>query len=112
MFALYELFKTIGGVKLSVVHPGVTFTNITNHYPKLIYALIKYPMKLFFPSSKKASLNIIAGIFKDTDYHCWIGPKIFSVWGNPKISKLNTCKSDESENVFKIAEEIYGKLIK
>lgn len=112
MFALYELFKGEDKVKLSVVHPGVTFTNITNHYPKLIYALIKYPMKFLFPSPKRASLNILAGVFRDTDYHCWIGPKIFNVWGKPKLSKLKTCSIQESSKIFKISENIYNKIIK
>ena len=112
MFSLYELFKRENKVKLSVVHPGVTFTNITNHYPKLIYALIKYPMKILFPSPKNASLHIIAGIFKDTNYHQWIGPKIFTVWGKPKLSKLKTCSKQESEKIFKISEKIYSKLVK
>ena len=112
MFALYELFKGEDKVKLSVVHPGVTFTNITNHYPKFIYALIKYPMKFLFPSPKRASLNILAGVFKDAGYHCWIGPKIFNVWGKPKLSKLKTCSIHESDKIFKISENIYNKLIK
>ena len=112
MFALDELFKGEDKVKLSVVHPGVTFTNITNHYPKFIYALIKYPMKFLFPSPKRASLNILAGVFKDVGYHCWIGPKIFNVWGKPKLSKLKTCSIHESDKIFKISENIYNKLIK
>ena len=108
MFSLYELFKNQTKVKLSVVHPGVTFTNITKHYPKLVYALIKYPMKLTFPSPRRAGLNIVAGVFNSTNYHYWIGPKIFSVWGKPKLSKLKTCKVEESEKIFKTALERYS----
>lgn len=111
MFSLYELFRNEDKVKLSVVHPGVTFTNITNHYPKLIYTLIKYPMKLLFPSPKRASLNIVSGIDVDTDYHYWLGPKIFSVWGKPKLSKLKTCSTQESKKIFEISEKIYNKLV-
>lgn len=110
MFSLYELFKTQNKVKLSIVHPGVTFTNITNHYPKLVYALIKYPMKILFPNPKKASLHIVSGVVNSTDYHYWIGPKILSVWGRPKLSKLKTCIAEESKHIFAIAENIYGKL--
>ena len=111
MFSLYELFKNESKVKLSVVHPGVTFTNITDHYPKLVYALIKYPMKILFPKPKKASLHIVDGIFNSTDYHYWIGPKILSVWGKPKLSKLTTCETSESIKIFNIAENIYNKLV-
>lgn len=111
MFALHELFKDEDKVKLSIVHPGVTFTNITNHYPRAIYALIKYPMKMFFPSPKRASLNIVAGVFNDTSYHYWIGPKVLSVWGKPKLSKLKTCSAEECGKIFNISEKIYNKLI-
>ena len=36
-FALFELFKNERQVSLSVTHPGIAFTNITAHYPKLIF---------------------------------------------------------------------------
>ena len=48
MFSLYELFKDETDVTLAVTHPGITFTNITAHYHKLIFALIKHPMKVIF----------------------------------------------------------------
>jgi NAD(P)-dependent dehydrogenase (short-subunit alcohol dehydrogenase family) len=41
MFSLYELFKNEREVSLAVTHPGITFTNITAHYPKLIFAIIR-----------------------------------------------------------------------
>jgi len=110
MFSLMELFKAETDTTLSVTHPGVTFTNITNHYPKIIYALIKYPMKILFPSPKKASLHIVSGLFNYTKPNTWIGPKILSVWGKPKINKLNTCNNNESKKIFKIAENIYNNL--
>ena len=107
MFSLYELFKNEDKVSLSVAHPGITSTNITAHYPKLIYAIIKYPMKVIFMSNKKASLSLIKGVFESTDYHaCW-GPRVFNVWGYPKKSKLKTCSMEESEKIFEISENIY-----
>ena len=48
MYSLYELFKNEKEASLSIVHPGITFTNITAHYPKLIFAVIKHPMKIIF----------------------------------------------------------------
>ena len=110
MFSLYELFKDNKKIKLSICHPGITFTNITNHYPKFVYAIIKNPMKIIFMSPKKACLSIIKGIFDDCDYHEWIGPKIFGIWGQPKKSKLKTCSNEESEKIFKIAEKIYNDI--
>ena len=110
MFSLMKLLENENNVSLSIVHPGVTFTNITNHYPKLIYNFIKWPMKITFPSPKKASLHIVYGLFNSTPHNAWIGPKILSVWGKPKLNKLNTCKENEQNQIFEIAEKIYKKL--
>ncbi len=106
MLAMYELFKNEKRVSLSVVHPGITFTNITNHYPKLIFAIIKNPMKIIFMKPKKASLCIIKGIFENTNYAEWIGPKIFNVWGLPSKNMLKTFKYSEAEEVFSNACEL------
>ena len=80
MFSLYELFLSERNVTLSVTHPGITFTNITAHYPKLIFALIKHPMKVIFMSPEKAALSIVKGFFAPTEYHTWYGPRLFNVW--------------------------------
>ena len=110
MFSMYELFKNNDRVKLAITHPGITSTNMTNHYPKFIYAIIKYPMKVIFMKPIKASLSIIKGVFTDTKYHYWIGPKTFNVWGCPKLQKLKTCNENESKQIFDIAENIYKDL--
>ena len=62
-FSLFELFRSEKSVTLSVTHPGITFTNITAHYPKLIFAVIKHPMKVIFMKTDKASLSIVKGVF-------------------------------------------------
>ena len=110
MFSLYELFKAETDVTLSIVHPGITFTNITAHYPKLIFAVIKNPMKIIFMKPKKAVLSLLKGVFVPTDYHTWLGPKFFNVWGLPKLQKLRTVSQKESEFIGKTADEIYKKL--
>ena len=107
MFSLYELFEREGGVKLSVTHPGITFTNITSHYPKLIYAVIKHPMKVIFMKAEKAALSIVKGIFEPTEYHTWHGPRVFNVWGLPRKQKLRTCSKCESRRIDAISERIY-----
>ncbi len=112
MFSLFELFKNEKDVSLSVVHPGITFTGITAHYPKLIFAIIKHPMKIIFMKPKKAALSVLKGVFESTDYHRWIGPKFFNVWGLPKNKVLKTCSKEESGKIFSIAEEIYNKISK
>lgn len=107
MFSLFELFKNEKSATLSAVHPGITFTGITAHYPKLIFAVIKHPMKVIFMKPKKAALCILKGVFESTDYHRWIGPKHFNIWGLPKNKPLKTCSEKESEKIFTKAEEIY-----
>lgn len=110
MFSLFELFKNENKVKLSVTHPGITFTNITAHYPKLIFAIIKHPMKVIFMKPKKAALSILKGVFENTDYHEWIGPRFFDIWGYPRKSKLKTCSGVESQRIFESAENLYDKV--
>lgn len=107
MFSLFELFKGEEKATLAVTHPGITFTNITAHYPKPIYAFIKRPMKIIFMKPKMACLSIVKGVFADTGYNKWFGPRFFGIWGKPKLTKLKTCKQSERAEIFRIAEEIY-----
>jgi hypothetical protein len=62
-------------------------------------------MKLIFMNNKKSALSIIKGIFCNTNYFEWIGPRCFNIWGKPSIKKLKTCSEYESEKIFKIAEK-------
>ena len=107
MFSLYEFFLNESKVSLSVTHPGITFTNITAHYPKLIFALIKHPMKVIFMSPEKAALSIVKGFFAPTEYHTWYGPRLFNVWGLPSKKKLTTCSESESKRIAEISETVY-----
>lgn len=110
MFSLIELLTGNENISLSIAHPGITPTNITSHYPKLIRSLVKYPMKIVFTSPEKASLNIIKGIFADLPADKWVGPKICNIWGKPQIKKLNSCDKIESRKIFEIAEKIYSDI--
>ena len=109
MFALYELFKGETDVTLSVCHPGITFTNITAHYPKLIFAVIKHPMKVIFMKPKTAALSILKGVFDYTEHSAWIGPQLFDVWGLPNKKVLRTCKGCEIEKIAGIAEDVFER---
>ncbi len=107
MLAFSEKFGDDG---LAIVHPGITFTNITAHYPKLIFALIKHPMKIIFMKPKRAVESIAEGIFRDTSKGGWIGPRFFGVWGKPKISKFKAFSTFDRQIAYKNAEKIYNKL--
>ena len=110
MYASYKLCEKDN--ILSVTHPGIAVTNITSHYPKALYACIKYPMKAIFMSPKKASLSILGGLFDTTNEAEWIGPRLFSVWGLPKKKKLSDYDRQEAERLFEKAEEIFTQLDK
>ena len=107
MTALPPLAERAG--EIVIVHPGITFTNITAHYPKIIFAIIKHPMKVMFMSVKKATLSILAGAFWSTSEDSWIGPRFFDVWGMPKIKKLNISK-EEREKIISTADQIFKNL--
>ena len=110
MFSLYELFKDREGATLSVTHPGIAVTNITSHYPKLIYAIIKYPMKIIFMSPERAAISVLSGVFQNTDYHEWIGPRLFDIWGLPSLKKLRTVTDEESRMIGERAEKMWREL--
>lgn len=107
MFALHSLFESENETTLSIVHPGITFTNITAHYPPLVFAIIKHPMKVIFMRPKKAALCILYGVFQSTEKNTWIGPNLFGIWGYPKKSCLKTCKEAEQARISDIAEKAY-----
>ncbi len=109
-YSLYGLFSETQGATLSIVHPGITLTKITAHYPKWLFALIKYPMKVIFMSPKKAALSLLAGFFDSTAENEWIGPRLFNIWGLPSKKKLSACDEDEAQFIYKTAQDIYARL--
>ena len=111
MLSFYRLFENEKGVMLSVTHPGITFTNITAHYPKVIFAVIKHPMKIIFMKPKKAALCLLKGVFGKTEFGTWYGPRVFNVWGLPNKKRLKTFKLEEAEAVFNTAENCYAKVL-
>lgn len=109
MFSLYKLFEDEKEAELSVTHPGIAFTNITAHYPKLIFAIIKYPMKVIFMKPRKAVLSVLKGVFDGTKECEWIGPSLFDVWGMPKKKVLKTASADERKLIAELAEKVYER---
>ena len=110
MCSLWSLFKDEKEASLSIAHPGITFTNITAHYPPVIFALIKHPMKVIFMRPRKACLSILRGVFDPCGYREWIGPRLFDVWGYPKKKQVNTCDDEEIERIAGTADEVYERL--
>ncbi len=108
MAAYFDLAKK--GAPVAVTHPGISFTGITSHYPKLIFALIRHPMKLIFMKPKKAALSIYEGLFTQTAEGEWIGPRLFGIWGKPKKSRLESIKPAEQARLAAYATALYEKL--
>lgn len=105
MFSLIKLFENEKNISFSTVHPGISFTGITSHYPPLLLKIIKWPMKLIFISPEKAALNVTAGIFSDCREGEWIGPRIFDIWGYPKHKELKSFGKSEADFIFTVAEK-------
>ena len=106
MYSLYPLFED-SRATLAVTHPGISFTGITAHYPKLLFALIKHPMKLIFMKPKAASLSVLRGVFDATEDGTWIGPRLFDVWGKPKKKPLHSADEKERKRIAAAADMIY-----
>ena len=109
-YLMYGIFETCDTECVSVAHPGITLTNITAHYPKIIFALIKYPMKVIFPSARAASLSIIKAMTEKSAPYEWVGPRLFDVWGMPKLKKLKRPDNEEIETVTCVCEDIAAKI--
>ena len=111
MISMQKLLEN-SAVDLAVVHPGITLTQMTNHYPWFINWLVKLGIKLLFPKPEKACLSIVSGVFNNTTLHEWIGPSKHNIWGYPKTQKLKTFSDKEAEKIFEEAEKIYNNLLK
>lgn len=93
-----------------IAHPGITFTNITAHYPKLIFAIIKHPMKVIFMKPRSACLSIVKAMFADIEPKCWVGPRFFDIWGRPSIKPLGRINEAEQEKISAFAETCYNEM--
>ena len=107
---MYALAKEARNGGVAIVHPGITQTNITAHYPKPIWLLIKYPMRLIFMSPRKAALCVLRGLFDECGEGEWIGPRVFDVWGYPKKKRLSTAEAAERAWIEENAEKLYLSL--
>lgn len=110
MAALWELFASQTRLNLAVVHPGITCTNITAHYPKWLYAIIRRPMQWVFMPPRKAALSLLLGLFQPCNSYEWIGPWLFDVWGRPVCRRVHSIPAEEGRAIAERAENIWKKL--
>ena len=112
MYAFGELMKEETEVTFSIGHPGITLTNISNHYPPFFFPLIRPFLKLFFMKPQTASRGILYAVCHKLPYLTWTGPKYLKIWGNPTVSTLKACSSQEIKSIFSSAETMYQDLLK
>lgn len=110
MYAHIELFKNHPENKLSITHPGITLTGITDHYPKWLFPIMKPVMRIIFMKPKTAALSILSGLFEETKPYTWIGPRFFNIWGKPKLQKIKKASDSEINFIYQKAEEIYEEI--
>jgi NAD(P)-dependent dehydrogenase (short-subunit alcohol dehydrogenase family) len=112
-YLMYTLMKrAVVGAPYVIAHPGITFTGITSHYPKLIFALIKYPMKIIFMRPRTAALSILLPLFKEVGEYSWCGPAVFDIWGKPTIRRLKIRDMSEVEFADGISSKILSEIKK
>ncbi len=102
-WALSEFFKDRDDVRLSLVHPGITLTPMTNAKNNKLTGMT---MKILFPKAEVAALNIVRGLFVDINCDEWVGPKIAKIWGLPTVSKLPIASAEERAKISNLAENI------
>ncbi len=98
------------GLHISLTHPGITPTNITAHYPKWLYAIIRHPMCWIFMPPRKAALSILEGVDTPTPTGKWIGPRIFGIWGLPRFYSLPKIGECERLEILRNADALYDML--
>lgn len=111
MFAFSKLLKDNPHVDFSIGHPGITLTNISNHYPSWLYPLIRPFLKVFFMNPERASRGILYGVCRKMENLSWAGPRLFNIWGSPSVKKLTTCSCLEQQHIFESAEKIYQQML-
>ena len=110
MYAHLALNRQDAPPDVAIAHPGITFTGITAHYPRLIFAIIKYPMKVIFMKPEKACRPILAAVTDTLPHNGWIGPRLFEIWGKPKAALLRSANDEEKQYIRSTAERIYTEL--
>ena len=103
--SLMELYKKTN--KVTICHPGITLTNMTKNYNKIIKIFTIIFMSILFQGKKKASRSLYLSITTDTPYLMWIGPHIKGIYGKPKVCKIKNIKQKEIDLIYPKANELY-----
>ena len=111
MYAFSELFREEKDVEFSIGHPGITLTNISDHYPPGLFPLVRPFLRLFFMKNETACRGILYGICHGLGSDHWCGPRYFSVWGSPRVSSLSSCSFSERREISEGARILYEQML-
>ena len=106
--SLMELYKDTN--KATICHPGISLTNMTKNYNKVIKFFTIIFMTIFFQGKRKASRSLVKSITTDTPYLYWIGPHILGVYGKPKVCKIKHLKENEIKDIYEISNKLYNEI--
>ena len=67
-------------------------------------------MKWLFLSAKKGSLSIVKAMFTSLGEGEWIGPRVFGVWGIPKVGKYGGRSGQETQALYLAAQKIQEEI--
>ena len=109
MASLIELYKD-KPEKLVIAHPGISLTNMTKNYNKVIKWFTIVFLSIFFQGKKKASRCIVKAIDSNTTYLEWVGPHIFGVYGKPKVCKIKHLRESEIIEIYKVSTKLYDRV--
>lgn len=116
MFA-YELDRRIKASESNVIavaaHPGGSNTNLGQHIPKVLYALLLPILSIFIHSPKKAALpTLMAALDPNVKGGEFYGPTGFNEFkGKPGLvtSKPHSYNEKVAERLWNVSEELTGK---
>lgn len=111
----FYLLKTTN-VKVMMMHPGVTSTNIfsssNNNFPRWFQKLAHLILPLFTHSPKKASLGmVLLAANNDFENGMYLGPRgLFGISGYPTKKKIPERFKKDVDNIIKKTDEIIKKV--
>ena len=111
-----DMAKRYANVKIALVHPGVCSTNIFGNdktaVSRFFSKIIRVCARCVFHSASTASLPAVFALsYPLTDNTQIIGPRVFGVWGKPRLARLSKklFNKTEKENAKKLLEAEFSK---
>ena len=89
------------GYNISIAHPGIVYSNLFKTLNNIGFKKLVLPLiRPFMLKPDSAVLNLIQAGTINMDNNFWVGPKIFNVFGRPKLSKIKNLNTNYKINDF------------